>query len=513
MLWQQKGKLKKLLLKTRSLLLAVLKSSSIEMLFMSFLSPSCQKLMQAAFYQSAALPKARGGAQSVAQHPREWRPARMCRRTSRAFRVCSLGSVVSLGAAQPTGVCLHRVCVGSPQNGDHLAFSDVARAAEVPHKKPRSPAPGCFIAELPDNPWESTELSTEAQAASGTPSDPFWGLPPSPGFLSELQCGLSQLQSVVPPASARLSPLPTTLAVTTPPSAQPAQPIKEVQPRQPQVLHAPLPPSPGSTICRVADKKKRGSTKRAKRPAPADTPQKGESSQQEQPTSSAPAKKRKLLPCKERKERKGCKRPHQVKQPGANTGASSSGQKGTASELHVHLCESIQAVHPLGQRVTAVGPVRQPPSVQPQPTPSAGPAALQPQDRGPDKAVPAPPGSTARKEDAAKKTVQSCLRPSPRRSSFLQRDPLPQLHQQQPRPQRPMDFVPCVGPRAGGRAVPRVLEESLPITAEQRLERERMKRLAQEERQRAAQQMKIGPVQFLVQREVDMAIADMYGYL
>ncbi|XP_032302636.1 vegetative cell wall protein gp1-like isoform X5 [Coturnix japonica] len=445
--------------------------------------------------------------------PWQWRPARMCRRTSRAFRVCSLGSVVSLGAAQPTGVCLHRVCVGSPQNGDHLAFSDVARAAEVPHKKPRSPAPGCFIAELPDNPWESTELSTEAQAASGTPSDPFWGLPPSPGFLSELQCGLSQLQSVVPPASARLSPLPTTLAVTTPPSAQPAQPIKEVQPRQPQVLHAPLPPSPGSTICRVADKKKRGSTKRAKRPAPADTPQKGESSQQEQPTSSAPAKKRKLLPCKERKERKGCKRPHQVKQPGANTGASSSGQKGTASELHVHLCESIQAVHPLGQRVTAVGPVRQPPSVQPQPTPSAGPAALQPQDRGPDKAVPAPPGSTARKEDAAKKTVQSCLRPSPRRSSFLQRDPLPQLHQQQPRPQRPMDFVPCVGPRAGGRAVPRVLEESLPITAEQRLERERMKRLAQEERQRAAQQMKIGPVQFLVQREVDMAIADMYGYL
>lgn len=57
------------------------------------------------------------------------------------------------------------------------------------------------------------------------------------------------------------------------------------------------------------------------------------------------------------------------------------------------------------------------------------------------------------------------------------------------------------------------MEESLPITAEQRPERERMKKLAQEERQRAARQMKIGPVQFLVQRETDMAIADQYGYL
>ncbi|XP_031413538.1 nascent polypeptide-associated complex subunit alpha, muscle-specific form-like, partial [Meleagris gallopavo] len=379
-------------------------------------------------------------------------------------------------------------------------INDVARAVEVPHENPSSRAPGCFIAELPDNPRDNRELST--QAASGTPTDPFWGLPPSPGFLPELQRGLSQLHPVVPPATARLSPRPTTLAVSTPPSAQSAE---EGQQREPQEVQA--------------EKKNRGSTKRAKRPAPAGTPPKGESSQQEQPTNSAPAKKRKLPPRRERTERKGRKHPCQGKLPGASAGASGSGQAGTASELHLHLRESIQAVHPLGQRVTVVGPVRRPPSVQPQPSPSAGPAALRPQDGGADKAAPAPPGGTVREEGAAKKTAPSCPRPSPQRSSSLRRDPPspsppspPVPHQQQPRPRRPVDFVPCVGPRAGGGAAPIVMEESLPITAEQRPERERMKKLAQEERQRAARQMKIGPVQFLVQRETDMAIADQYGY-
>ena len=388
--------------------------------------------------------------------------------------------------------------------GDVLAFSDVARAVEVPHENPSSPAPGCFIAELPDNPRDNRELST--QAATGTPADPFWGLPPSPGFLPELPCGLSQLHPAVPPASARLSPRPTTLAASTPPSAQSTRPTEEVQQRQPQEDQA--------------EKKKRGSTKRgAKRPAPAGTPQKGESSQQEQPTSSAPAKKRKLPPRQERRERTGRKHPCQGKLPGASAGASGSGQAGTASELHLHLSESIQAVHPLGQRVTVVGPVRRPPSVQPQPSPSAGPTALRPQDGGTNKAAPAPPGSTVQEEGAAKKTAPSCPRPSQLRSSPLRRDPPslppppPVPHQQQPRPRRPVDFVPCVGPRAGGAAAPVVMEESLPITAEQRPERERMKKLAQEERQRAARQMKIGPVQFLVQRETDMAIADQYGYL
>jgi len=46
---QQKGNWKKLCLKTRNLCLTVLKSSSKEMLFMSFLFPFCQKLMPVAF--------------------------------------------------------------------------------------------------------------------------------------------------------------------------------------------------------------------------------------------------------------------------------------------------------------------------------------------------------------------------------------------------------------------------------------------------------------------------------
>ena len=72
-----------------------------------------------------------------------------------------------------------------------------------------------------------------------------------------------------------------------------------------------------------------------------------------------------------------------------------------------------------------------------------------------------------------------------------------------------------MGPWAGGDAAPTPLEEqeaSVPITPQQRPERERLKKLAQEERQRAAHQMKIGPVQFFVQRRKDHAIAKYYGY-
>lgn len=52
----------------------------------------------------------------------------------------------------------------------------------------------------------------------------------------------------------------------------------------------------------------------------------------------------------------------------------------------------------------------------------------------------------------------------------------------------------------------------MPITPQQCPELERLKKLAQEERQRAAHQMKIGPVQFIVQRQKDRAIAKYYGY-
>jgi len=61
----------------------------------------------------------------------------------------------------------------------------------------------------------------------------------------------------------------------------------------------------------------------------------------------------------------------QAKPAGASTGASSSRQVGNVSELRRHLLESIQALHPLGQRVMTVGPVHQPPSMQAQLSPSA----------------------------------------------------------------------------------------------------------------------------------------------
>ncbi|XP_040563092.1 histone-lysine N-methyltransferase 2D-like [Gallus gallus] len=161
--------------------------------------------------------------------------------------------------------------------------NDVASAAEVSHENPSSPGSPPFIAELPDNPRESKELSTEPQAATGIPTDPFWGLPPSPGLLPEMQRGLSLL----PPRRATSK----------------SPPIEEVQQRQPPVVQIRSPLSPGSVPCRVADKKHRDSTKQAKRPAPAGIPKKQDTSRQEQSISSAPAKKGKLPPRKERKGR------------------------------------------------------------------------------------------------------------------------------------------------------------------------------------------------------------------
>ncbi|XP_007933080.1 uncharacterized protein C2orf78-like [Orycteropus afer afer] len=53
---------------------------------------------------------------------------------------------------------------------------------------------------------------------------------------------------------------------------------------------------------------------------------------------------------------------------------------------------------------------------------------------------------------------------------------------------------------------------STPITEEQRPEREAMKRKAQRERENAAKYTSLGKVQFFVQREKDMEIAQYYGY-
>ncbi|XP_026305342.1 uncharacterized protein C2orf78 [Piliocolobus tephrosceles] len=53
---------------------------------------------------------------------------------------------------------------------------------------------------------------------------------------------------------------------------------------------------------------------------------------------------------------------------------------------------------------------------------------------------------------------------------------------------------------------------SMPITEEQRPEREAMKRKAQQERENAAKYTSLGKVQFFIERERDMEIAEYYGY-
>ncbi|XP_071895578.1 uncharacterized protein [Anas platyrhynchos] len=178
-----------------------------------------------------------------------------------------------------------------------------------------------------------------------------------------------------------------------------------------------------------------------------------------------------------------------------------------------------ETFQPLGARAKALGPVRQPPCVQPQPTSSgpssmptapptlpgssAVPAAPRPPAGHKAQALPAPPGSTAPARKAPLKQAPRVLG-------------LPAAGGQAQRPAQPRgDYMPCVGPWAGSDAAPTPLEEqesSVPITPQQRPERERLKKLAQEERQRAAHHMKIGPVQFFEQRQKDHARAYSYGY-
>ncbi|XP_040550286.1 uncharacterized protein LOC121112573 [Gallus gallus] len=364
-------------------------------------------------------------------------------------------------------------------------ISDVARAVEVPHEHRSSPAPGCFIAELPDYPRDSRELSTDTQAVAGTPTDPFWGLPPSPGLLSELQCGLSPLHPVVPPESVWLSPRLTPLAVTTPPSAQTTEPVEEVQQRQPQGLQAQSPPSLGSVSCPVAEKKSRGSTKRTKRPrpAPAGTTRKRESSQQEQPTSGAPAKKRKLPQHKKTTERRG-RHPQQVKPSGASAGASSRVRAGAASELYMHLCASIQAVHPLGQRVTACHKQGSAST-----TTHHGARGGRSQEDGTELPAPIP----AEELNAVEALIITITAAPPAASATA---PLAL-------------WAPAGWPCHSAQSDGKVAAHHSRAAAQEGAHEEAGPGGAAA----AAHQMKIGPVQFLVQREIDMAVADDYGYL
>ncbi|XP_057353003.1 uncharacterized protein C2orf78-like [Manis pentadactyla] len=56
-------------------------------------------------------------------------------------------------------------------------------------------------------------------------------------------------------------------------------------------------------------------------------------------------------------------------------------------------------------------------------------------------------------------------------------------------------------------------EVSEPVTEEQRPEREAMKRQAQQERENAAKYTSLGKIQFFIEREKEMEIADSYGYI
>ncbi|XP_048784318.1 uncharacterized protein LOC125685370 [Lagopus muta] len=212
---------------------------------------------------------------------------------------------------------------------------------DVPSSLDSSP----FIAELPDFPRSSRELSKETQAAA-TLSDPFWGQPASPGQLSELlPRSPFLLAPITPPHLSLLS----SLAAPTPPSPCTAHLLEEVRRRQPRVVLSRLALPAGCVSCRVADQQHRDGTEPAKhrvpplvhtgqlveearqkqprvvlsrlalpagciscrvastqhgdgtepakRPTPACASTKGKSSRRKQHAGSIPARKRKLPPC------------------------------------------------------------------------------------------------------------------------------------------------------------------------------------------------------------------------
>ena len=200
------------------------------------------------------------------------------------------------------------------------------------------------------------------------------------------------------------------------------------------------------------------------------------------------------------------------------------------TDLKAHLLSSIQSFHPLGRRVKVVGPVRQPLHPEPQAgpsvprrvpsslraalRPSAVPAASKCPTEGKKDATPAVTSSSEERTRATTKPQQPSRLPPSATGGQTPRERLPQQRHTPPHP--PADSLLPLRPRWVLRAQPTPLEEqeaSVPITAQQRPQRERMKKLAQEERERAALQTSLGQLQFFVQRETDMRIADEYGYL
>ncbi|XP_073072197.1 uncharacterized protein C2orf78-like [Manis javanica] len=118
-------------------------------------------------------------------------------------------------------------------------------------------------------------------------------------------------------------------------------------------------------------------------------------------------------------------------------------------------------------------------------------------------------------------TQSAASRPVPYRISpctSLQKEPIPTAVPQNKPPPKPKSpyvnrevyfFIPrpwriseILGP-----------EVSEPITEQQRPEREAMKRQAQQERENAAQYTSLGKIQFFIEREKEMEIADSHGYI
>ncbi|KAI5130867.1 hypothetical protein MUG91_G8n79 [Manis pentadactyla] len=117
-------------------------------------------------------------------------------------------------------------------------------------------------------------------------------------------------------------------------------------------------------------------------------------------------------------------------------------------------------------------------------------------------------------------TQSAASRPVPYRASsctFLQQEPIPTAvpqHQSPPKPQTqlpPQEF--CFQPHSWRKPDISGPEMSKPITEEQRPEQEAMRRRAQQERENAAKSASLGKIQFFIEREKEMEIADSYGYV
>ncbi|XP_055099834.1 uncharacterized protein C2orf78 [Symphalangus syndactylus] len=182
--------------------------------------------------------------------------------------------------------------------------------------------------------------------------------------------------------------------------------------------------------------------------------------------------------------------------------------------------------NPLASRRPAVAYPAQPDSTNSAKSTAVNPSRPAPTNTsltGP--ATPAQPISTKATEPSSANPTQPTVpqsaasRPSPYKTSScssLQREPVSTAVtslRSLPKPQNRFliqDF--SLQPRPWRKPTVPEPVMSMPITEEQRPEREAMKRKAQQERENAAKYTSLGKVQFLVERERDMEIAEYYGY-